>query len=473
MPNQFIGSTEEEQAQMLIELGIDPSAGVEAAIQKLYDQRVPPGHQFSGNLPILGNAISEFEVRKLIASLAGQNIDFNPSAMFLGAGHYSRIIPTAVGRITGNGKWETPYTPYQPEIAGGILLAISEFEAYVSAISGMPIANAGTYHGSNSLAEAALMACRITENTKILVSDAIHPNALLNLQTYFAPKAFEIEIVPTTLGTTTAKSIEERVDSNTAAVIIQNPNFYGLLDGMQGQSSAIHNGKTLFISYGGGDQMSLVISKTPAEYGADIYAAEFQHFGLELGLGGPHVGALAIKDPRPRGHIRQMPGRLVIKTKDLLGNDANVLGIQRREQHISRDKATSNACTTQTLMSVQGVVYFAIMGPQGLDQAANQSYHLAHYVANEFSQIPGFENVHNQPFFNEFLVKTPIAAYYIVDDMARQGILSGVPLSRAFPNVGFDPHLMLVAVTEINNDAAIITTMINGMKRYATTRPAP
>ncbi|MBI2580668.1 aminomethyl-transferring glycine dehydrogenase subunit GcvPA [Candidatus Woesearchaeota archaeon] len=436
MGNQFIGSTEAEQKEMLAALGF-------GGIDGLFDAVVPAGHQRSGSMKSLSSAKTEQDVEALLRQLASQNTAFKPSDSFIGAGHYQRVIPKAVAEVVLRGEWMTPYTPYQPEVSQGILYTLFDFQSIMAELTGMAVVNAGLYHGVNAVVEGALMACRITGKDKVLVSEAVHPVAVRNLETYLAPAGKELVTIPANSGVTAAESIEKLVDDQTAVVIVQNPNFWGLLDGMDGHAEAAHAKGALYMAAGLGDQLSLALLKKPSDYGADIYAGEGQHFGVPVGYGGPHVGVLGIADGR---HVRQLPGRLVIQAEDVDGKKGAILGLVTREQHIRRERATSNACTAETLVAVMSVAYAAVMGPKGLRAAAEQSYSVAHYIAAEISKTSNFRLLHpDKPFFNEFAVATPVPAATIVDRRATEGVLAGVPIARAFPFPKFQSALFGVA----------------------------
>ena len=458
--NQFIGSTEAEQKEMLAALGV-------SSLEELMQSVVPKEHQHPGQLLELGPAKSEQEVETIIRSLVSRNTNFDPSASFLGGGHYQRLIPQSVSEIVLRGEWMTPYTPYQPEVSQGILRTLFDFQSLMAELTGMAVINAGVYHGVNAGVEAAFMACRITGKNKVLVSEATNPVLIKNLATYFTPKDIELVLVPTKGGVTTAESIDALADDKTAAVIVQNPNFWGLLDGMDGQAEAAHHKKALYVIFGGGDQVSLAMLKKPSEYGADIYAGEGQHFGNPIGYGGPHVGVLGIAN---RDVVRQLPGRLVLQAKDIAGREGYRLGLQTREQHIRRERATSNTCTAETLMAVMDTAYLAVMGPSGLKGAAQLSYDNAHYTAREVSRIPGFSLLHpNKEFFNEIAVKTPVAAAQITDELAEQGLLAGIPVARSFP---YNPailrmdNVLLIAATEVNTNLRSLNKLVGGLRRY-------
>ncbi|MBI2549404.1 aminomethyl-transferring glycine dehydrogenase subunit GcvPA [Candidatus Woesearchaeota archaeon] len=464
LAHSCIRASSDEQAAMLAHLGF-------SSLDELYDAIVPKEHQHDGKLSFLRSAMTESEVADFVQNLADANARFKPSNMFMGAGFYQRVIPPAVARLASHGNFLTPYTPYQAEAAQGILTTLFDYQSIMAALTGMSVVNAGSYHGPNALAEGVLMACRITQRNKILVSDAVHPTAMRNIETYVRPRNMELVRIPLREGTTSVEEIADRVDDNTAVVVVQNPNFWGLFDGMNGHAEPVHSKGALYLVYGGGDQISLALAKPPGEYGADIYAGEGQHFGIPLGYGGPHVGILGIASMDNK-HLRQLPGRLVLKTNDEDGKKGYRLGLQTREQHIRRERATSNACTTQTYISVMNVLYLALVGPRGLEQAAQHSTSNAHYLYHKIARLSGFEPLHPEAtFFNEFAVRTPVPAERIVHDLvSQQGILAGVPVARALPYANRDEHVLLISATEANGNKRSLDKLIGGLEQYAATQ---
>lgn len=456
MAHPFIRATAGEQQAMLAELGFtSPDA--------LYDAIVPKDHQHDGKLSFLRSAMSELNVEEFVRNLADANARFSPSHLFMGGGFYQRVVPPEVAQIASRGNFLTPYTPYQPEAAQGILTTLYDSQSMMAALTGMRVMNAGSYHGPNALVEGVLMACRITERNKILVSEGIHPTARKNIETYVRPRNMELVPIPLRHGTTSVEDIADRVDDKTAVVVVQNPNFWGLFDGIDDHAEPIHSKGALYLVYGGGDQISLALTTPPAKYGADIYAGEGQHFGIPLGYGGPHIGILGIAS---MDHIRQLPGRLVLPTNDGDGNTGYRLGLQTREQHIRRGQATSNACTAQTLIAVMNVLYLSWVGPRGLEQAATHSTSNAHYLYNEIAES-GFEPLYPEaPFFNEFAVRTPVPAEQIVHDLARQRILAGVPVAVAIPYAGVTDNILLISATEVNNRGSM-DKLVGGLMQYA------
>ncbi|MBI2574747.1 aminomethyl-transferring glycine dehydrogenase subunit GcvPA [Candidatus Woesearchaeota archaeon] len=470
MSNIFIGSTPDEQRAMLAALGFRD-------VGDLYDAVVPQSHQFSGGFESLGLGLSEQELAARMEALTAQNVVFDQGALFAGAGFYQRLIPAAAKSVTSLSNILRAYTSYQAEVSQGVLVTLFDFQSTIHRLTGMDVVNAGLYHGANALAEAVLMALRLQNEKssdkeklgrhKVLVSDALHPVALRNLQTYLAPKkGIELRLVPSASGLTTAESIEALVDERTAAVVVQTPNFWGLLDGMAGQADAAHAKKALYIVYGGGDQISLAMLKPPAEYGADIYAGEGQHLGIPLSNGGPHIGLLGIRD---RAHVRQLPGRLVGEGVDRLGSRGYVLVLQTREQHIRRENATSNTCTAETFVAVECVAYLALMGHNVLREAAEHSHRKARFIAEGISAIRGFRMMYPEGvFFNEFPVVAPCRADVIVDELAGRGVLAGVPVASRFPymaGAGELENVLLVSATEATTRQGI-DRMLGGLARY-------
>ncbi len=456
--SQFIGPTQAEIEQMLQVFGA-------SSVDELYNRIVPLAHQHPGILKSLGKAKSESEVRRIMESASLENILVKPSFRYAGAGYYTRDIPTAVSRISLRGEFETGYTPYQAEASPGVLLTLFDFQSIMSELTKMEVVNAGTYNGIDALVQAALMACRIAGKNTVYISEAIHPAAANTLRTYANANRINLKFLPTTDGYTLPETIENLVE-DAAAVIVQCPNFYGIIDGMQGQADAIHQKKALYIMYGGGDQISLAMLKRPGEIGVDIYAGEGQHFGIPTGFGGPYVGILGIKNPE---HVRQLPGRLVLQGEDIEGNRMWMLGLQTREQHIRRERATSNECTAETLIAIMAAVYTALLGPEGLLNAAEQSCQIAHFISDDVAKIKGYELVYPESvFFNEFMVRTPVPAARIVDYMMKRGVLPGVAVAREIHYSGIIPDVLMISATEGNNDSSSILRLLEGLERYAT-----
>jgi glycine dehydrogenase subunit 1 len=338
-------------------------------------------------------------------------LDDHPS--FLGGGSYNRFIPSIVGHITGRSEFATAYTPYQPEASQGILQALYEFQSLVCQLFDMDVANAGMYDGASSLAEAALMACRLTGRRRVAARGVLSPAYRATLQTYLSAQGIEIG---------------SEADAGTACLILQQPNFLGYWEDVDGLAEEVHAlGALLVVAV---EPVSLGLFVPPGSYGADIVVAEGQGLGVPPSFGGPGLGLFTCR----RERLRQMPGRIAGRTLDSRGREAFVLTLQTREQHIRRERATSNICTNETLAAVAAAVYLAALGKEGLRQVAQLAYHKAHYAASRISHLPGFSLPLAGVFFDEFVVRGPVSPAKINETLLARGILGGLDVSSLVPN---------------------------------------
>ncbi len=376
-------------------------------------------------------AMSELDLNLHASKLAAANADAGQYSSFIGAGSYWHHIPAIVGSITSRGEFMTAYTPYQPEVSQGTLQAAYEFQSMVCQLTGMDVANAGMYDGSTSISEAALMACRVTRRDRVAILDSVSPLYRDVLDTYVqAPGLARDEI------TSSNPSLSE----GTACLIVQQPNFFGYMEDLQALSKIAHEaGALLVVSV---DPMSLGMFKPPSDYGADIVVAEGQSMGIPMSYGGPYVGLFACRQE----YVRQMPGRIVGKTVDTLGKEAYVLTLQAREQHIRRERATSNICTSVALISLMFTVYVAAMGKQGIKKVSELCYHKAHYAASLINDIPGYSllSFGNGTFFREFVVQCPRPPAEINEVLFNRKIIGGLDISEQVDRG------LLVCVTEMN-----------------------
>jgi len=405
-------------------------------------QSIPEDLRLRGRLNTPA-ALSEIELLATFESMAGQNTAARRSS-FLGAGAYSHYIPTVVDHILSRSEFFTAYTPYQPEISQGTLQVIFEFQTLVCQLTGMEVANASMYDGSTALAEAALMAERVTRRSKIISSSAVHPEYLEVVQTYVQHAGIHLQqsLYCTDTGTTLTESLAA-LDDQTAAVIVQSPNFFGCLEDVASLSDAAHRvGALLIVAIT--EPISLGLLKSPGACGADIVVAEGQSFGVPLSFGGPYVGLFATREK----YARQMPGRLVGEAYDKQGRRGFVLTLATREQHIRREKATSNICTNEGLIALAATVYLETMGRRGLQEVATQCAQKAAYAAKRIGGLEGFSLPFSAPRFNEFVVRAPINARHLLSMLAKdRGITGGLALSRYFKD---RPNDFLVCVTETN-----------------------
>jgi glycine dehydrogenase subunit 1 len=393
-------------------------------------------------------ALSEIELLAGFERMAAHNAAAQRSS-FLGAGVYSHYIPTIVDHIISRSEFFTAYTPYQPEISQGTLQVIFEFQTLVCQLTGMEVANASMYDGSTALAEAVLMAERVTRRRKVIACGAVHPEYLEVVRTYVQHAGIDFEHVdfdPVT-GRTSA-SLDDMLDDQTAAIAVQSPNFFGGIEEVAKLADKAHAAGALLI-VAVTEAASLGLLKSPGACGADIVVAEGQSFGVPLSFGGPYVGLFATRDK----YARQIPGRLAGEAFDKEGRRGFVLTLATREQHIRREKATSNICTNEGLIALAATVYLETMGRRGLQEMARQCAQKAAYAAKRIAELEGFSLPFSAPRFNEFVVRGPVRATELLARLARDyNINGGLALSRYYSD---RPNDFLVCVTEINPRAEI------------------
>ncbi len=414
----YVPNTDPDRRSMLDAIGVDSVAELFDDIPENYlnsDLDIPP-------------ARDELELGRYARELAAMNSVPGDYACFLGAGSYRRHIPAVVRQITSRSEYMTAYTPYQPEVSQGTLQTAFEFQTLVSQLTGMDVANLGMYDGSTSMAEAALMAARITRRDRVAILDSVSPLYREVLDTYVQAPGLGVDVV-------------EALDADIgepACLIVQQPNFFGYMEDVERLTELAHSvGALLIVS---ADPVSLGMFKAPGDYGADIVVGEGQALGVPPAFGGPYVGLFACK----RGYIRQMPGRIVGKTVDTRGRDAYVLTLQTREQHIRRERATSNICTAVALIALMSTVYMASFGKRGLRRIAELCYHKSHYAARLISEIPGYSLPMKGTFFQEFVVSCSAPPSEINRKLFEHKIIGGLDISDQVDNG------MLVCVTEMN-----------------------
>jgi glycine dehydrogenase subunit 1 len=388
----------------------------------------------SFNLP---RGKSELEVRGFLEELASRN--FSHLTNFLGGGFYDHVIPAAVDAIASRSEFYTAYTPYQPELAQGTLQALYEFQTHICRLTGMEVANAATYDGGTALYEACQMALHATGRQKIVMDGGVNPVYQKMLYSYTANLSIAFKEIPVSHGQSDRQSIFEHLDDTTAAVILQNPNFFGVIDDHADIVRHCHERGILVIQsvY----PVALALLKTPGEIGVDIATGDGQSLGNPLNFGGPYLGFMATR----LDLVRRMPGRLVGRTVDRSGREAFVLTLQAREQHIRREKATSNVCSNEALCALRAHIYLSLLGKQGLKEVARLCHAKTRYAMERFKEIPGVEVMEAHPVFNEFTVKLPLDAGEVAGKLVERGIAPGLPLGRF--HRGMEDYL-LVAVTE-------------------------
>ena len=372
--------------------------------------------------------------------MIGRNQGADQRVCFLGAGSYDHFIPAVVDQLAARGEFFTAYTPYQAEASQGTLQATFEYQTLITQLTGMDVSNASLYDGGSAVAEAVLMALAITKRFgRVVVAESVHPEYRQILSTFLDHLEPEVVTVPAPGGAVTAKSLAEAVTGDTAAVVLQYPNVFGQLEEMESLVEAAHaKGALVIVSV---DPISLGLLRRPADYGADIVVAEGQGLGNPMSYGGPYLGIMACREE----YLRKMPGRIVGQTTDRHGKRCWVLTLQTREQHIRREKATSNICTNQGLLALRSSIYLAAMGPSGLRQAAELSTRKAHYAAERLAGVPGLSLAFSGPFFKEFVVRTSRNAPAVLAELGRLGYHGGIALGRWYPHLA---DCILIAVTE-------------------------
>jgi glycine dehydrogenase subunit 1 len=433
MPD-FTQLTPDDRAHMLRTIGID-------RLEELFAD-VPVDARFPTlDLP---PALTELEVSRHMAGLAAQNVSVRDWPCFIGGGAYNHYSPSAVGHVMGQPQFYTAYTPYQPEVSQGTLQASFEFQSLVCELLGLDVANDSVYDGASAVGEAVLMAQRLTRRERVVLAGSVHPQWREVVESYVAGR--EVDIVTGAIEVNGGGLIG-LVDEHTACVVVQQPDVFGHVRDLDGLADAVHaHGALLIVAVA--DATSLGLLKSPGAWGADIATAEGQSLGLPLQYGGPWAGLMACKT----AFLRQLPGRISGQTADGDGRRGFVLTLQAREQHIRREKATSNICTSQTLLAIGVTAYLSLMGPRGLREVARQSHAKAAYAADRIATLAGFELLTPRPFYNEFLVNTPIDGLELRHRLVERRILAGVPFLHQIP--GFERSLLL-AFTEINTRAEI------------------
>jgi len=402
-------------------------------------------------------ALSELELLAAFEIRAERNRGASRPS-FLGGGAYSHYIPTVVDHIISRSEFFTAYTPYQPEISQGTLQVIFEFQTLVCQLTGMEVANASMYDGSTALAEAVLMAERVTRRAKVIACGAVHPEYLDVVRTYVQHAGIDLQLVGWDEHTgQTSAVIADAIDSQTAAIVIQSPNFFGSVESVSALAEKAHTAGALLILVLT-EAISLPFLRSPGACGADIVVAEGQSFGVPLSFGGPYLGLFATREK----YARQIPGRLVGKAYDKEGNRGFVLTLATREQHIRREKATSNICTNEGLIALAATVYLETMGRRGLQEVASQCAQKAAYAARRIGEIDGFSLPFSAPRFNEFVVRAPSDATALLRRLSQeQEINGGIPLSRYYSD---RPNEFLVCVTEVNSRNEI-DRLVSGLEQ--------
>lgn len=445
---KYLPHTDADRKAMLDAIGV-------ATLEDLFGD-VPAAVRFPDlELPAPCN---EMEIGREMRRLAERNDDPDHRECFLGAGTYNHYSPATVDYVLQRGEFYTSYTPYQPEMSQGMLQAMFEYQSMICRLTRMEVSNASHYDGATALAEGVLLALNASrgKRNKIILSPGLHPQYREVVRTYL--RGADAEIVGDSEPRTGIESLKESLDDRAAALVIQNPNFFGQFEEVGGLASAVHGAGALLIVVA--DPIALGLFQPPGAYGADIVVAEGQSLGIPPSFGGPHLGIFATR----KANVRSLAGRLVGETVDAEGERGYVLTLGTREQHIRRAKATSNICTNAALTALGAAVYLATMGESGLRRVAELCYHKSHYAASRIGELPGFAvnpQAPQKPFFKEFVVESPRP----VDEVNRVlldefGIIGGYDLGRDFPHL--DRH-MLIAATEMNTRSAI-DRLVEGLR---------
>lgn len=427
---RFIPNTESQRAEMLRTIA---ASSVEALFAPI------PKALRLGRPLRLPEALWEFELTKEMLALAGQNSSMDGHVSFLGGGVYDHFLPTVVDHIISRSENYTPYTPYQPEASQGILRSIYEYQTMVAELTGMDVANASLYDGGSALAEAALMAHGVTGRDRLVCSKAVHPLYRRVMATYCEGPGLQIKEVPWGDGTTDLNALERAVTDKTAGVILQYPNFFGCLEELEQAATMAHRQGALLIVCV--DPIAMGLLRSPGEAGADIVVGEGQSMAIPPSFGGPNLGLFACRQEL----VRRMPGRLVGATLDSRGQRGFVLTLQTREQHIRREKATSNICTNVALVGLAATVYLALVGKQGLRQIGELCLAKAHYAAKALGAVDGVRVRFGAPFFKEFVLELPKSPDRVIRALAKRKILPGLALKPWYRDL---KNGLLVAVTE-------------------------
>lgn len=422
---------------------------------------VPAEYRYP-DIPLLP-PLSELEVLRELRRLSEKNVDLEHTVSFLGAGAYQHYIPSVVDHITSRSEFYTAYTPYQPEISQGTLQATFEYQSMICALTGMQVANASHYDGATALAEGVLMAYNVLRGRrrKAILSPTIHPEYRDVVRAYV--QGMDIEIAGDD-ALENDRLLKDKIDDDTFCVAVQNPNFFGELESVQALrelASAAHARRALFIVVG--YPIALALIQPPGSYGADIALGEAQPLGNALNYGGPYIGYFACRQE----HVHKMAGRLVGQTVDVEGRRGFVLTLSAREQHIRRERATSNICTNQALCALTSAVYMAALGPAGLRQVAELCYHKAHYLAAQIARLDGYHLVTTRPFFNEFVIRCPRPAREIQSALLEHGIVGGYDLSQLdlVAQAGRPAEReMLLCVTEIHS-RSMLDDLVHALER--------
>lgn len=430
MTQSYLPHTPEDRRAMLTAIGVEK-------VEELFAD-IPARLLFNDTLQ-LPAAMSELDLVKSLQTLASRNATLQEYTCFLGAGAYDHYIPSVINHIIGRSEFYTAYTQYQPEISQGYLQALWEYQSMICQLTGMEVSNASMYDGGTALAEAAMMACSATNRSEILVARNVHPHYRAVLTTYSMDRGYTITEIAYKDGIINPEELTQLMSKNIAAVIIQSPNFFGCIEDIKKISDLTHAHGGLLIT--AVDPISLGLLEAPGVLGADIIVGEGQPMGLATAFGGPYLGFFATTEKL----MRKMPGRIVGQTVDHEGNRGFVLTLQAREQHIRREKATSNICSNEALCALTAAVYLSAVGKEGLRQVAELSLQKAHYACRELEKVQGFTTVFGASYFKEFVIRCPKPIAQINEELLQEKIIGGLDLGIYYPEL---KNCTLLCVTE-------------------------
>jgi glycine dehydrogenase subunit 1 len=432
---RYLPLTDEDRREMLAKIGV-------ATIDDLFAD--VPADKLLAAPPALPNAKSELEVERVLGRMAARNVGAGAVPFFVGCGAYKHHVPASVDHLIQRSEFLTSYTPYQPEIAQGTLHYLFEFQTQVAMLTGMEVANASMYDGSTAAAEAVLMAHRVTRRRKAVLAGNLHPHYRATIETISAMASDQVVVAPP--NPAGSDDLAAAIDNETSCIVVQTPDIFGHLHDLKPIAEKAHAAGALLVAVVT-EVVSLGLVTPPGEMGADIVVAEGQSLGNALAYGGPYVGLFATRQK----FVRQMPGRLAGETVDADGRRGFVLTLSTREQHIRREKATSNICTNSGLCALAFTIHLTLLGEAGLARLARVNHANAVKLADLLAEVPGV-TVLNQTFFNEFAVRVPGDAADVIEKLAQQGVLGGVPFARLDPASPGLADLIIVASTEVNSD---------------------
>ncbi len=426
----YVPNTDQNRKEMLDRIGVTSLAellrAIPDSIRLKQELKLPP-------------PLSEMELSRLLGQMAGRNRDAGRAICFLGGGAYDHFVPAIVDQIISRPEFYTAYTPYQAEVSQGTLQSIYEFQSLICELTGMDVANASMYDGASATAEAALLAHSHTGREEVLVAETLNPNYRKVIATYCGSIKMKVSTLASSEGLIDPDELKKKTSDKVACVIVQTPNFLGLLENVREMEPLVHSAGALLVLVC--DPVSLGILKTPGEYDADVAVGEGQVLGNSLNLGGPYLGYFAAK----QSLVRKMPGRIVAATADTRGRRGFVMTLQTREQHIRREKATSNICTNEALCALAACVHLSVMGKSGIRKTAELCLQKSHYAAERISEIDGFRKRYDAPFFKEFVIETPRPPKEILGALLEKSILAGLDLGALDPKLA---NQILICVTE-------------------------